>query len=76
MPDAALNGALTTLDTLLISGMGVMAATIGTLFWQLQKSNMREVEAYKTCAPLVARLIELCERLKEIVSRQDRGEKP
>jgi len=76
MPDGAVSEAMTVLDTLLLSGIGVMGAAIGTLFWQLQKSNAREVEAYKACAPLVAKLIELCEKLKEIVARQDRGGTP
>lgn len=75
MPDSAVTG-LNQLETVLLGGITVLSTAVGTLFWQLLKANAREVDAYKTCAPLVQRLVDLCEKLKDIVHREHRGGSP
>jgi hypothetical protein len=54
---------LTPTEKLLIFAVSGLTLAVVSLFWQLLKSNAREVDAYKLCAPLVQKLTDLCEKL-------------
>jgi hypothetical protein len=54
---------LTNLEILLIMAVMTLGGAVIVLFKAVLNANTREVDAYKSCAPLMQKLSELCEKL-------------